>query len=147
MNDKEIDRIMSSPEWERCDRLGILPTHPKFYKVADAVVSRLRQQPGFGTALDWCIALPRCKTVYPRSPYTTQLHCLFESDTGLTIDEGVFEIAAAEAGLPVDTPPGRERLRVGVQRVALRRIERRVAELPFSAVKQAFYAAAFNKVH
>ena len=123
-----INKILISPEWERADQLGILHTHPKFYKVAAAVVAQLRQQPGHAAALTWCIAKLRpCSKVYSRSPFATKLHHLFERDTGVRIDEGVFEIAAAEAGLPVDCPPGRERLRIGAHQVDVRRIERRVA--------------------
>ena len=124
-----INKILISPEWERADQLGILHTHPKFYKVAAAVVAQLRQQqPGHAAALTWCIAKLRpCSKVYPRSPFASTLHHLFERDTGTHIDEGVFEIAAAEAGLPVDCPPGRERLRIGAHQVDVRRIERRVA--------------------
>ena len=123
-----IIKILTSLEWERADRLGILHTHPKFYKVAAAVVAQQRRQPGHAAALSWCIAKLRpCSKVYPCSPYASTLHRLFERDTGVRIDEGVFEIAAAEAGLPVDCPPGRERLRIGAHQVDVRRIERRVA--------------------
>ena len=123
-----IIKILTSPDWERADRLGILHTHPKFHAVAAAVVAQLRQKPGHSAALTWCIAKLRpCSKVYPSSPFASTLHHLFERDTGVRIDEGVFEIAAAEAGLPVDCPPGRERLRIGAHQVDVRRIERRVA--------------------
>lgn len=127
MTHTDILKITNAAEWKRLDLLDLLHTHPKFHAVAAAVIARLRRQPGHEEALQWCLAnLRPCAKVYPCSPSATSLHRLFERDTGYSVDAGVFDIAAAEAGLPVDCPPGRERLRVGVHQVDVRRVERRV---------------------
>lgn len=136
MTDDQIDRIMSSDSWAHHDRLDMLHGHPLFYQVAAAVIERLRQRPGYAAALRWCLALPACKTVRPRSPFASQMHRLYKRDTGESIDAGVFEIAAHDAGLPVDIQPGCEKARVGVRRVALRPIEQRVDSQPVRWPKQ-----------